>query len=1038
MRKLILILSFYFPFLLSGQNVDSVALKRVDSLIQVLRALTNNRDFVKALEVATTVEKLALSKFGRLSAAYGNVCHNYGRMMLNKGDYPGAEKWTTEATVIREKVLGKEHLNYAYSINNLAIVYINTHRYKLAEPLLLQNRAIIAKVLGKEHAEYIASLNSLIYLYDVTGDYEKEEPILLESRDILSKTLGTQHNDYAWSLHYLANFYRTTGAYQKAEPLYLEANIIHEKALSKEHPDFAAGLNDLGILYWKMGNYDKAELLYLESKAIREKVLGKANPDYAHSLNNLAILYTEMGNYEKAETYYLESKEIREKTLGRENPEYAWSLINLAILYEKMNRLDKAELLYLEAKAIREKTLGKEHPAYFNSLDNLAVLYSLTGKYDKAEQFYLEAINGLRKVLGNEHIEYTTALNNLATLYKDLGQYQKAEPLLREVKTVREKIFGKTHTKYVSVVDNLAHLYWAKGDFNMAKTYLLETNETTKSLLTQASKHLSEQELSGYINQFYDRLARFYSFTQLHPELAASSYNNALYYKGFLLNAVSQINNLALSNASTAEKYKAFKSHNNLLVAEYTKPVVERQNILALEAETNALEKELTRNVASFGQAIRQVHWPEVQQKLKSGEAAIEFVHYQFVNPNPRDSIMYAALVLRAGAHEPTFVKLFEKKQLDTLLLKTSKTKADYINQFYSNNKTGKSLYDLIWKPLENALNGVNRIYFSPTGLLNRLNIASIPLPQQQITEKTERLTDRYELIELGSTRQLVLNPIKSVLKTPIDAQLYGGIQYELDSAVVRATNNSGIKNTLASSRGFSIENIDSTLRGGKWNYLKWTEVEVDALEPMLIDAGLKAGIYKGTAATEETFKQIGTSQASPRVIHLATHGFFFPDPKLKKNTAPDAEKTSVFKLNDHPMIRSGIILAGGNYAWQNGKPFSPNQEDGILTAYEISQMNLSNTELVVLSACETGLGDIQGNEGVYGLQRAFKIAGAKYLIMSLWQVPDFQTQELMTTFYSKWLDDKMNIRDAFRAAQNVMKNKYKEPFYWAGFVLIE
>jgi CHAT domain-containing protein len=137
-------------------------------------------------------------------------------------------------------------------------------------------------------------------------------------------------------------------------------------------------------------------------------------------------------------------------------------------------------------------------------------------------------------------------------------------------------------------------------------------------------------------------------------------------------------------------------------------------------------------------------------------------------------------------------------------------------------------------------------------------------------------------------------------------------------------------------------------------------------------------------------------------------------------------------------MIRSGLILAGGNYAWNTGKPYREDMEDGILTAYEISQMNLSSTELVVLSACETGLGDIQGNEGVYGLQRAFKIAGAKYLIMSLWQVPDYQTQELMTTFYSKWLEGRMAIPEAFRAAQKEMREKYRNPYFWAGFVLVE
>ena len=219
----------------------------------------------------------------------------------------------------------------------------------------------------------------------------------------------------------------------------------------------------------------------------------------------------------------------------------------------------------------------------------------------------------------------------------------------------------------------------------------------------------------------------------------------------------------------------------------------------------------------------------------------------------------------------------------------------------------------------------------------------------------------------------------------------------------------------------------------------------MDALAPILTKSGLKPETRKGFAATEEAFKNVGKTGISPRVLHIATHGYFFPNPKSStKNDAADP----VFKTSDHPMIRSGLILAGGNQAWKTGKPFKPGMEDGILTAYEISQMNLSNTELVVLSACETGLGDIQGNEGVYGLQRAFKIAGAKNLIMSLWQVPDFQTQELMTAFYKKWLPaaaeakagktEKMSIREAFRAAQKEMREKYQHPYFWAGFVLVE
>ena len=183
----------------------------------------------------------------------------------------------------------------------------------------------------------------------------------------------------------------------------------------------------------------------------------------------------------------------------------------------------------------------------------------------------------------------------------------------------------------------------------------------------------------------------------------------------------------------------------------------------------------------------------------------------------------------------------------------------------------------------------------------------------------------------------------------------------------------------------------------------------------------------------------------SPKIIHIATHGYFFPNPESERGERGErservrgGESEPVFKISDHPMIRSGLLLAGSNHAWQNGKPLRPNMEDGILTAYEISQMDLSDTELVVLSACETGLGDIKGNEGVYGLQRAFKIAGVKNIMMSLWQVPDYQTKELMVRFYKNWLEEKMDIQAALLAAQNSMREEGYEPFHWAGFVVLE
>jgi CHAT domain-containing protein len=268
-------------------------------------------------------------------------------------------------------------------------------------------------------------------------------------------------------------------------------------------------------------------------------------------------------------------------------------------------------------------------------------------------------------------------------------------------------------------------------------------------------------------------------------------------------------------------------------------------------------------------------------------------------------------------------------------------------------------------------------------------------------------------------------------------AQLYGGIQYDATPTV--AANTPAKPEDMAAPRGLVFTQNDSTLRGENWNYLRWTEVEISAAANVMKSKGISPTLKKGAEATEESFKALGQGSSSPRVLHLATHGFFFPDPKESKPGEGQADGEKTFKVSENPMIRSGLVLAGGNHAWKTGKPLRPDLEDGILTAYEISQMNLANTELVVLSACETGLGDLVGSEGVYGLQRAFKIAGARYLIMSLWQVPDFQTQVFMTAFYKHWLEGKMAVPEAFRATQTELRAKYSgEAFKWAGFVLVE
>jgi hypothetical protein len=649
----------------------------------------------------------------------------------------------------------------------------------------------------------------------------------------------------------------------------------------------------------------------------------------------------------------------------------------------------------------------------------------------------------VKKKLGKEHPDYVWTVSALANLSRSKGEFEKAELLHLEVKTIREKAMGKEHPDYVFSLNSLANLYGFIGNYKKAEPFFLELSNANQRLIEKALLHLSERELNSYLRKFSNSQNETLSFTRLSSskKVVPVCYDNSLFYKGFLLGAASRLNTLAGSTPEASELHNRLKSYHRRLAAEYAKPIAERKGVEELEEKANTAEKELARTVAGYADASRQVKWQEVQSALKKGEAAIEFVHFEVHFPKKTDNVLYAALLLLPGDVQPKFVSLFEEKQLDSLVQAKTVRRAEYVDNLYAVNERGavplgkpqKTLYELIWQPLEKELAGVQTVYFSPSGLLHRLNIGAIP------TSGEATLADRYRLVELGSTRQLV---IPSEIKVAAsDAVLFGGVQYEMDSTAISQANAGIAYSDLASRGGLSFAYSDSTLRGGAWGYLKWTGKEVFSLETLLKNSGFKTDLRKGYAATEESFKAAfgGSGKASPRVLHIATHGFFFPDPKTEvRSERVSGEGEPVFKISDHPMIRSGLILAGGNHAWKSGKPLKPDMEDGILTAYEISQMNLAATELVVLSACETGLGDIQGNEGVYGLQRAFKVAGAKYLIMSLWQVPDFQTQELMTSFYSKWLEGKMSIPDAFRSAQGEMREKYKNPYFWAGFVLVE
>lgn len=857
-----------------------------------------------------------------------------------------------------------------------------------------------------------------------TGDFEAALPWYLQSKDIRKKILGPTHPDYGKSLNNLAVLYEALGLYKKALPLYLETLNIREKTAGKESGTYAAALGNLASLYRDLGEYEQAEKFEIETKNIRERVLGKDHPDYAASLNNMASLYYNLGNYPKAEAYYLESKTIRETVGDMESADYLSGLDNLGALYYTTGNFAKAETFYTKALNLRKKNLGETHAGYLLSLNHIAQLNRRMGRWAQSDSIFTTLLERSGQVLGKEHLDHGIYLYNYAQLCADRGEYTKAITYNMKAKAIFEQQIGKDHTLYLDVLGSLLWSYWEVKDLPNAKICLEKLSERKKHRMLSASRYLSERELYLFTQQLHDNIVSEMAFIPSLPECAGTCYDNILFYKGFLLNALQKIDHLMQAHPKTAGDYEQLQALHRQLGSLYSLPVDQQGKLAALEEKANALEKTLMAQITGLETALQQVSWQQVQAHLQPGEAAVEFKQYPYYHRQSSNSIQYAALVLLPTAAQPIFIPLFEEQQLAALLQANGKPSADFINTLYAPGQKGDQLYRFIWQPLEATMVGVHTIYLAQDGLLHQLNLGAIP------DKAGKPMAESHRLVALGSTRQIVTTKQKS---NPIPASptalLYGGITYESDPTTV-------IVNTSAAElnrqRGFDFAQTDSTLRGNDWKYLPWTKIEISAVGDLLEKAGFSATQFQGLTATEESVKAI----RSPTVLHLATHGYFFPDPQaIKKDKA---QSGAAFKLSEHPMIRSGLILTGANHAWKTGTPLRPNLEDGILTAYEAAQLHLENTELVVLSACETGLGEIQGSEGVYGLQRAFKIAGVRHLLMSLWQVPDFQAQVFMTAFYAHWLEEKQAIPDAFRAAQSDMRKQYGNPFLWAGFVLVE
>ncbi|MEM9672098.1 MAG: CHAT domain-containing protein [Bacteroidota bacterium] len=585
------------------------------------------------------------------------------------------------------------------------------------------------------------------------------------------------------------------------------------------------------------------------------------------------------------------------------------------------------------------------------------------------------------------------------------------------------------------------------GRIQQADTFFANANDGFHNYMENMSLLAGSEDQMSSISDFYSFSNYANSFVlrnyREHPSITGLAYNNILLEKGQLL----EKNRIIQRAVTTSEEDYLFRLYDlwieakNIMAANQINQTEDgdtREYLDSVNYAMQELKKELNRQTRTD----ERQQWQAIQTGLSPGEAVVEFLHFPYYGKqNPLkeeeidedepvtlyDSIYYTALVMRAGDEYPLFVPLCKEADFSQLL--EGETSGGVAGQLYrgagavkSSVSKGDQLYDLIWQPLDPLLKDTEKVSFSPAGLLHQVAFAGLPYGNGY-------LVDRYQLHHISSTRLLAYQgelPEASIES----AALFGGVDYNAD-----------LNELLAMAQNDSLVSYGSLfVKGSKqlpkaWNELEATLSEVDAIANLLRDQQIPTNYYTGSSAMEERFKMLGNRYAtSPSVIHVATHGFFYQDDTDPEPSEED-EDEDLYDPNE-ALRRSGLIFAGGNHAWQ-GKKIPKDIDDGILLAVEAAPMNLQKTDLVVLSACETGLGEIQNSEGVYGLQRAIREAGARYLIMSLWTVPDEPTKEMMQMFYQYYLQDKLPIREAFIKTQQQMRQRY-EPYSWAAFTLVE
>jgi tetratricopeptide (TPR) repeat protein/CHAT domain-containing protein len=999
--------------------------KKIDREGQRLAGAGKYREALDRAEESLRIRRQILGPEHRETADnIDNAAQMYGAI----GDFRSALRLYQQGLAIRRKVLGPEHPDTAESLANIAAVYRAMGDFASALPLCRQALEIRRKVLGPEHRATASSLHNLALLYRALGDCRRALPLAQQSLEINRKLFGPEDPSVANSLSNVAGICKAMGRYAEALPLYQQCLEICRKRYGPDQPATALSMNNLAMLYLEMGEYAKALPLCRRALEIDRKFFGPQHPRTATDLNNLGGLYRDMGEYAKALPLLQQAVDIDRKVLGPDHPDTANSINNLAGVYHGMHDYAHAVPLFEQALEINRKSFGPNHPETARSLGNLGLLCGEMREYDRALPLMQQALDIRRKTLGPEHPDMAKGLNNLAIVYTDLGEFAKALPLYEQARQIDLKFFGPHHPEAATPLGNLAITCYSAGQYARTVELAKQTAEVIDGTLSEAVATLSEaaaMNLAG--SQRMEMMLSLLLCAARRSSHPVDDWYPVFWrWRGLFQRIETSRQQVALAQGATPElrdlcaDYEETRRHLAQALFAPTggdaKQAEKRlRRLTELNERKEELESRLARALPGLGRRLDSQRRPhaDLAAQLPPQAAFVDLVYYRDLQHDPaqpgaagsKATPSYAAFVLRRGS-ATACVPLGPVAPIDRAIEEWRRALVEG-----KSTAAAATLRQLVWEPIEGHLPpGAKTVYLCPDGALARLPWSALPGRR----EKTP-LLEEYALATIPSG-QMLLEQLTAEQPSVAPAGVLltvGDVAYGDPPAPSDAP-------FLPS----AVALRSAALEGQKAH---WPLLPASAQELAGVTDVCGPRQVTRLAGAEAATARVLAELPKARWVHFATHGFFadkrirsvlqLPEEAFEERMQLyGQERRTVGGRN--PLLLSGLVLAGANLPRQQDPFGLPQGDGGILTAEAIATLPLYRLELAVLSACDTGLGDVAGGEGVFGLQRAFHIAGTRNVVATLWKVDDQPTAALMELFYRNLWAKSLPPIEALRQAQ--------------------